>query len=149
MSDPNRPAYIKDKKEKSKEVNEGPLAAMARELRALKDRKEDLAEQEKQVNKAIDELSIKLAESLESAGVDSFKVTGVGSIRIEEVHRPSVNDKEAFLAWLDARGASESAPRQVHHQRLVSLVKELLEAGLNLPPGVSDFVQKRAAIRRS
>lgn len=149
MTDASRPAYIKDKKEKAKEVNEGPLATMARELRALKDRKEALAEQEKEVNKAIDALSIKLADALESAGVDSFKVKDVGSIRIEEVHRPNVADKTAFLAWLDARGAGESAPRQVHHQRLVSLVKELLDANLPLPDGVTDFVQKRAAIRRS
>lgn len=145
-----RPAYIKDKQETEKEVeNQSPIAELARQLRVLKDRKDDLAEQEKEVNKAIDTLSEKLAGAMESANVTSFKVAGVGSVRVDEIHRPSVNDKPTFIAWLDETGQGELAPRSIHHQRLTSLVKEHLEEHKPLPPGVSDFVQKRAVIRRS
>ena len=144
-----RPSYIKDKQVKEKAVtNDTKPAVQARALRVLRDTKDRLEEQLKEVNRGIDTLSVQLAEEMETHGIDSFRVEGVGSVYIKLKHRPNVVDKPGMLAWLDARSMGEMAPRTIHHARLESLVSEMLENGETLPGWVNNFSQKRALIRR-
>jgi len=145
-----RPDFIPDKVEKELVLSENTSdAEQAKVLRSLKDQKEDLEMQLKAINTQIDSLSISLAESMESHGVDSFRVTGVGSVYIQELNRPNITDKDAFIVWLDETGQGALAPRSVHYKRLESLVKEMLAEGKALPASLTNFKQKRALIRRS
>lgn len=144
----NRPDWVQDKAPVEKEAG-GTDSEMAVRLRELKDQKDTLESALKKTNSAIDALSTKLAESMESHGVDSFKVKGVGSVYIQEVNRPHVADADAFIAFLDETGQGSMAPRSVHWKRLESWVKEMLKQGTSLPASVTNFQQKRALIRRS
>lgn len=154
-----RPAFIKPKQQVEKEAGD-TQAQMATQLREFKDRKDQLEDELTEINKAIDALSVELAEEMETHGVTGFKVKGIGSVYIQTVNRPNITDKEAFNEWLDAHGMSAMSPRTVHWKRLESLVKEMLERGEQLPRAISkldgkefelvtNFQQKRALIRRA
>lgn len=144
----DRPAFIKDKKEKSIEAG-GDDAAMATQLRKLKDEKEELETNLKACNASIDALSLKLAESMEAHGVDSFKVKGIGSVYLSIINRPRIIDADTFIKWLDETGQGAMAPRTVHWKRLESMVKELIESATALPTSLENFQQTRALIRRA
>ena len=143
-----RPAFIEEKPEVEAEANP-TVTDLAKDLRRLKDMKENIEEQLKKTNGEIDEASTKLADLMETQGVDSFKVAGVGSVYIQTLNRPTVVDKDALIVWLDSRGMSDCAPRSCHHKKLESIVKELLEDSQPLPACLNVFQQKRALIRRS
>lgn len=145
-----RPNYIPAKQEQLVDASDtSGIPEMAKELRAIMDQKQELETNLKEVNKRLDDLSKKLSDVMESAGVDGFKVAKVGTVYIKENHHPSTPNKDAFLAWLDKNNMQDLAPRTVHPARLKSLVTELLGEGKPLPDGVTDFVQRRAVIRRS
>lgn len=125
------------------------LGSLAAEFKDLKDRKEQHEDQLKEINKDIDALSQRIADLLESAGLHKISVDGVGTVSVEIKNRPTVNEKDQLIAWLDNHKMSKMAPRTVHPQSLLGLVNELLEQGNPLPDGVANFQQKRAALRRS
>ncbi len=144
-----RPAYIKAKAEVSGDIPEGSeLEKLALSFRAARDKKEELEEELKEVNKEIDDVSGRLAEVMEAQGVDSFKRAGIGTIYIEIKNRPSIVDKDGFIRWLDDTGRGEMARRAVHPMSLESLVKEMLEEGATLPESLNNFQQRRARLRR-
>lgn len=145
-----KPAYIEPKQEVLLEANETEVQ-MAKDLRALIDRKEELTDDLKKVNVDLEALSGKLAERMLAKHIDGLKIKGVGTVTVKEINRPSVTEanRERFIAWLDANEMGHLAPRTVHPKRLESLVREQLEEAQALPDGVTNYVQKRASIRRS
>lgn len=146
----SRPDYVKAKVQTALEISkESPLTKQAKKLRKLKDEKEEIEEKLTQLNKQIDTLSETFAGEMESAGVESFKVEGVGSIYIQAINRPNIVDKDGFYKYLRDVGEAAIIKETIHAKTLQGWVNEHLEQGKALPESLNNFVQKRAMIRRS
>ena len=128
------------------------LGAVVRELRKLKDRKEEIAEEEKAINKQIAAIEAQtLPEMMESEGLSAFKVPGVGSISLKNetyVYVPA--DKRADLHQvLKANGNGDLVTETVNHNTLQSWVKEQLAEGNEIPDEIKLTFVKLAKLRRS
>jgi hypothetical protein len=144
-----RPAHIKAKAETEVTTQSPTLVQWATKLRRLKDQKETLEAQLTEGNRAIDELSEKLANEMESMGVDKLRVPNVGSVFIQIKNRPNVVDQPGLLVWMKEHGFDAMVKETIHPQSLIGWVNEELEAGHELPAAINNYQQKRAIIRRS
>lgn len=128
------------------------LEEVVKELRRLKDRKEDLADQTTEVNKAITHIEQQVLPSMmESAGISNFKVPGIGSVSIrnETFVYVAADDRPRLHEELRASGNGSLVTETVNHQTLQSWVKEQLEAGNEVPDAIKLTYAKIAKLRRS
>jgi len=128
------------------------LETIVRRLRELKDEKEKLGEQEKRINIEISQIeTLKLPEMMESAGITSFKVPGIGSVSIRNETYVSVlaENRPQLYEELRASGNGDLITEQVNPQTLKSWVKENLEAGNEVPDVIKVTYVKEAKLRRS
>lgn len=143
-----RPSYLRAKTAVEGETVLTTPNDIARRLRYLKDLKDNIEAGSKEVNKEIDEASQALAELMESMGLDGLKVADVGTVYIEAKNRPTIKDQDEFYAYLRSHNGEGMIKETVHPQTLAAWVKEELENARSLPPSISNFIQKRAVIRR-
>ncbi len=74
-------------------------------------------------------------------GITSMKLAEGGSLRIEPGPHAVIEDKEAFHEWCMEEGLQGSM--NLLWQTTNSLVKDRLESGEPLPPGVKAFVKSK------
>lgn len=146
---PARPAYIKPRQAKNVELQDSAQLSLARRLSEASDNKKRLEEELKEANKTLDVVSQELTDYMLGAGIDSFRVSGLGTFFTQTKNRPNIVDRAALIAWLDARGEGHVAGRNVHPQTLLGIVNDLLKEGQDLPPGVTNFAQPRVSFRRA
>lgn len=146
-----KPSYIPDKKQAEVELEAvDSMAVLGRQLMALKEEKEELAEELKSVNSLIEEKENALSEMMVARSIDLFRVDGITFYTKEETY-PSVKKDalEDFIVWLDSNGAGAIAKRSVHPMTLRAWVKERIENAQELPPQVSIFTKTEVNTRRS
>jgi tetrahydromethanopterin S-methyltransferase subunit G len=131
------------------------VTALVKELRALKDRKDELEQQLSEVNKRARQIQEReLPKLMENAELEKFTVTGAGTCYVkQELYVSMTNDEEAaeppFYDW-----AREHAPNlivpYIHPARLKSWAKERLEGGLPIPGNTlkATFVPTATLLRR-
>lgn len=127
-------------------------------LRALKDRKDELEQELKNVNKEAREIQEKVLPKLMSdAEIESWKVTGAGTCYIKQelyvsmtkADGESADDEPPFYSW-----ARDNAPdliaEYIHPARLKSWAKERLENGQPIPDNTlkATFVPTATLLRR-
>jgi hypothetical protein len=114
-----------------------PLAEIAE---AYNDCEEEIAERErelKEVKMRREAAERAMHQQMEAAGLDSVTVAGFKWTPKVEPY-PSVKDKAAFRAW-----AGEKMPDNLSlpFPTLKSVVKEALESGEELPPGIDVYLK--------
>lgn len=132
------------------------LTEAVKRLRSLKDRKEALEEELKQVNKEAKYLQERIIPKImEDAEIEKATIEGAGTIYIKQelfVSMSPASDEDAeapFYGW-----ARENAPDiikpYIHPGRLKSFCKERLENGLALPDNMikATFVPTGTLLRR-
>lgn len=157
MSD--RPDYIEDDDadddgkipdltEDEKKVYEGKtMAQIATEVRQFWKDKAAKKKELKELNKKFEQLSKYLADRMDTAEMTGFKVAGVGTVSIGNDNKPYQADKETFFKWLRETGNAGLIQETVHPMKLLGLVNEHTKNNKPLPPGVGNFVLRRAKIR--
>lgn len=123
------------------------LPKQAAELRFLKQEADGLAAQAAGAKAFAVEAEHRFFERLEEEGVDSIKVGGTNFVKAETSYG-QVQDRAAFIAWCE-----ENKPELVELKERKALVNELvrehLDDGSELPPGlgfyVKQYVSQRAA----
>lgn len=123
------------------------LAEQARELKATRDAMDDANASYKDLKKEYDQKHRALRERMEQEEVDSVKTDGVNFVAAATRYG-NVEDREAFIAW-----AEEEQPELLQIRErgdlLNELVRECLDDGRALPPGlgyyVKEYVSQRAA----
>lgn len=146
VEDDNAP--IPDLTADEKKVYEGKtMAQIAKEIRGYWQEKKDMEKAVKELNKKFTQLSMYLAERMDTAQMAGFKVDGVGTVYIGNDNKPYVNDKDALHADLRATGNGGLIKETVHPMALLGLVNELTKGNKPLPKGVHNFVLRRAKIR--
>lgn len=142
--EPNYPDLTDDEK---KEYEGKTLPMIAAEIRTHWKEIKDLKERQKELNKKFESLSRYLAERMELTKMDGFKVKDIGTVYISNDNKPYVNGRDEFIAWLKANGHEGLVKETVHPMSLLGFVNERIENNLPLPPGVHNFILKRAKIR--
>ena len=124
---------------------------MAHELRSLVDRKEALAEEEKEINKRLKVLKeIELPEYMDENDLEKVTVEGVGTIYIQVQVYANVKkeDNPAFYAWLRETGNEDLITEYVFPATVKAFCKEQLENGKPVPDMVSAHKVPTAMLRR-
>jgi len=89
-----------------------------------------------------------LVDEMVTQDVESMRVTGLGLLRRQVCVYPNYTDKDAFGAWLKRRKSlAWLYTVSVNGSKLKGYVRELLENGKALPPGIEPYMQQE--IRRT
>lgn len=128
------------------------LDTVVTELRRLKDQKERLNDELTETNKKITHIEqAKLPSMMETAGITSFKVAGIGTVSVKNetfTYVPADN-RENLYAALREQGHGDLISETVHPSTLNSFVKECLAAGMEVPDEIKVTYAKVAKLRRS
>ena len=89
----------------------------------------------------------KLADAMKTAGLKSFKADGIGGFRTHIETYPNTKDKAALVAFIKKRKSLKFLWKvAINGNTLKAWVKELMEQGKKLPPGVDPYIETQ--IRR-
>lgn len=121
------------------------LTAQARRLARLKfmaDRKAEVADEAKQAFEAAQRT---FYERLQDEGVGSIKVDGINFVPAHTVFG-QIQDREAFIAWAQENEEELLEPRE--RKALINeIVREAVEQGKELPPGLGFYVREYVSQR--
>src|SRR3954470_17888978 len=117
----------------------GKLTQLAQRFRELKDRKETLEGELKELDQELKVLSTEsLPQCMDENEIEKFSVDGVGTIftQMKVYAYVKKENEEKFHDWLRENGHGDLIRAYVFPATLSSFAKEQLEAGVELP----DFI---------
>ena len=83
----------------------------------------------------------KLTEEMITQRVKAFKTEDVGGFRTQAVVYPNIRDREALNAYVKKRKTlAWLFTMSINGAKLKSFVKELMEQGKPIPPGIEPYV---------
>jgi hypothetical protein len=118
--------------------------ALGKEFVRRKRAKNSLKRKDRQLNVELEALSQLLVDRLEGAEIESVKFRGGVGVGLQDKPYPSVADRRKLFGWI--KQTRMTGLLSVHHQTLLGLVTEALEAGRPLPPGVDVFLKTSAKV---
>jgi seryl-tRNA synthetase len=130
---------------------ETKLISLARELRELKDRKDGLDSELKDVSARIKTIEqTELPTGMDDSEVEKFTVDGVGSIyqQVKVYAYVKKEDEERFHDWLRVNGHEDLIRAYVFPQTLSAFAKEQIEQGVELPEWLNASKVTTAVLRR-
>ena len=128
------------------------LTSMCHDLRDLKNQKEELEAQLKDVNKRIRKLAEQqIPEYMEENEIEKLSVAGVGTVYLTQKVYANVKaeNREAFMDWLRETGHEDLIKEQVHPSTLNAFAKEQISEGKELPEVLDARLYPTATLRRS
>ena len=112
------------------------LADLARQMKEIGKRKDELEEQLKSVNKEWDEIrKVKIPEAMAAIDPDLSKVSiaGLGTVYLRTDIYAGIRDKDIAFQWLEWNGYQDLIQPQIHPSTLKAWMKEQLKEGIDLP----------------
>lgn len=88
-----------------------------------------------------------MIKAMEADGTNMFRLDSGESLSIKDEPYTSVEDKPAFMKWLHETEQDDLL--SVHYQTMNSMVKERLESGRNVPPGLKVFIKQSITRRKA
>lgn len=122
------------------------LVNLARSFDAADKEVELLEEKLKEAKKKRSMFESKLVEEMITQQVQSFRSPNFGGFRQQICVYPNVKDKEVLGAWVRKKKLTFLYTTAIHGQKLKAFVKERMENGESVPPGVEPFL--KTEIRR-
>lgn len=123
----------------------------ALKMKDLKERIDYFRSQATDLQKEYDEIRFKLLpDAMEEEGLESLRITGVGTVYLTDDINVSLKDKEGAYKWLEDHGFGDIIKPYVFPQTIKAFTKEQINEGNELPEDlfkISPFT--RAAIRSS
>ena len=128
-------------------IHMNSIEDQARALRSLREKRDtlkaDFEEADEAYKKAVEELYQRMDES----GVGGLKIDGINFVPSETVYA-NVQDRSAFVEW--ARDHDEELVENRERKALLNqLVRERIDNGEPLPPGIGFYVRETVAQRSS
>ncbi len=127
---PDRRTKLEERKKELSTVHDSMFVA---QIRAAKDRKQELEEEIKDVNLFIDAAVEHAHESFEKNGYDILSYPGLGKLPVGFDVYPQIMDKQAAINWLKSNDCAEIVKEDVSWQTLKSAIKERIENAKVLP----------------
>ncbi len=118
----------------------------ARKFCELRDAKDELEAQIKEINTNLEALSQLMILEMETAGETLFRLDSGDSLSIKDEPYSSVVDKDAFINYIEKSGQKDLLT--VHYMTMNSMVKERLQNGQEPPPGIKVYVRQSIMRRR-
>lgn len=141
------PSYLDKVSKKKEELASKPNPELAQEMRDFKYKKEELKEQLEIINLELEARQSLLAERFDADGTQAIKINTGENFFLSEEPYAKVVDKHALNQWFKENDMEDILSPV--WTSLNALVKERLEAGQNLPPGVDVFMKTTVVMRRS
>lgn len=124
-----------------------PLEDVIREVRRLREVYDALKKQADAAKIAYDKAHLALWERMDATEVHGMKIDGKNFVWNPPKPYGSISDKRLFIEW-----AEENAPELVEPEPRMSLVNELvrqrIDNGEEMPPGVNFYTKKTVAQRQ-
>lgn len=111
------------------------LKDLAEEFYNLRNQKDELNEQLKELQKKLDHVEENLLEELGHEGLNRIDLDGIGSFQIASRKYFKIQDRDALIEFLHEQGDSDIL--SVNHNTLNAYAKEVLER--KSAQGVEDF----------
>ena len=109
-------------------MNSNPLLELASKLSALRERKEALKEEEKQLNDEIADVEQQLVDMMIDEEMQNFTYSGKLFYLNQQVRvSPRAEVKEKVFAWLKDNGYEDLVYETVNSNRFSAFCKELME----------------------
>lgn len=115
------------------------LVALAREMVGAEKVVEDLNLKLKEAKAQAEIAEKKLVDEMITQEVKAFKTEDMGGFRAQAVVYPNVTDREALNAFVKKKKLDWLFTIAVNGQKLKSYVKELMENGKKIPPGIEPY----------
>lgn len=127
--------------------NLSPVFALADQLVALRERKDELKAQTEANNAEIERVERELLEQMQANELQNFKRSGKQFIYSSKVWASAV-DKDKVYAWMKANDYGDLVKETVNANSFNSLVKEWLDQDGFVPDAVADVINvtERATI---
>lgn len=107
---------------------------MAREMRALQEKKDALDAQVKEINITLDDLRLKqIPEAMAESDIRTLTIEGVGRVQLALDLYATIKDKEAGYAWLDEHGYGGLITSYVQPSTLKAAIKQAIKDGQSFP----------------
>lgn len=116
------------------------LVAFAKAYQDTDSKVEGLEQQLKEAKASRDSAEKKLVDEMITQQVKSFKADGLGGFRVQAVVYPNVKDREALSSYVKEQKLDWLFTVSIHGQKLRSFVKELMEQGKQIPPGIEPYI---------
>jgi hypothetical protein len=114
---------------------------LADRLLELRDRKNALEEEIKEVNAELERVQQELIEQMRLNGLDNFRRNGKLFIPVTKTWAsPKAEFKEAVITWLKENGFGDMVKETVHSQTFNSWANEMIEQEGMLPEEIADLV---------
>lgn len=117
---------------------------LAREFSFMRKMKRDLEEQVRDYNVHLEALSQLLVETLEASQLQNIKLLTGESVHVHTEAYPTIQDKVLLMAWIHNSGLEELLT--LNFRTMQSLVRERLQQGKELPPGIAAYLKTSARI---
>lgn len=95
------------------------------------------------INAAMAQLETQLLQDLTDAGVDSMN-TGLGVVFVKDQVSVTVNDKSGYFDWLQETQEWDTADIKANSKS----IRERVEQGDDLPPGIKYSVHRTVGVQR-
>lgn len=115
------------------------------ELRNLKEQKEKKNEEIKAINSSITQVENMLMSELQTDGLDTIKVSGIGTVYITTTDYPQVTDMDSFVNWCAENNRADMIQKRVSSTAFKQYVEEFNE----YPDGVDSYVKETVNLRRN
>jgi len=115
-------------------------------LRKLKDEQTSANKKAKDAAAALEQHQARVYSRMESEEVDSMKIGGRNFVRMEPQAYAVIQDRGAFVDW--ARSNDPSLVAEKEEKGLLNqLVRERIDNGEELPPGIGFYTKEIVSVR--
>lgn len=122
------------------------ISARLNHLRDLKQTATRLTREAKEAKDAMEAYQHTLFQDMRDAGVFSAR-TDVGSFSLKSTIYPTVQDREAFVAWCHQNGMDDLIQETEVKGRLGELIRQRLDDGEDLPDGAHYYVKEYISVK--
>jgi len=123
---------------------EQTLGEMTSTLFHLREKKAEIEQKRREINKCIEDLEFKIITQMDEAGLDKMSVAEGSVSRKVELY-PRIEDKDTFVNWAIKNGFIGMITAQVNRAQF----KEYFENFNEYPDGVDAFEKEKLNHRRS
>lgn len=106
---------------------------LAKKMYELRTKKAEIEAQVNALDAELDQVRSELTTIMTDLGVQKFALEGIGTFYLSTAIYPKLLNPEALIAWLDANGKADIAPRKVHTPSLKEFIETRMEQDLPVP----------------
>lgn len=114
-------------------------------LRQLKEQKDKKNEELKAINSEIEQMERSIITEMETDGLDTISIRGIGTAYITAKQMPTVSDMESFVSWCYENNRTDMIQKRVSSKVCLDYMAETNE----MPEGINIYTENKIGFRRT